>query len=81
MTSVTQNNTKGYVFVICLFVFALIISWFHNRVFMKSSFYLKKIKTRPYYYELLFYAFVVLPTLIICIWIIAFLLAKAFNFT
>jgi hypothetical protein len=46
---------KGYIVITFMFVYVFIVAWLHNKKFIKSNFYIKKIKPKPYSYELAFY--------------------------
>lgn len=66
---------KGFVFIAfeTIVIFILIRSHLH---FMKSNFYLKKVKDKPYLFEILFYLFVVSPIIFISLGGAMFLLVK-----
>ena len=74
-----QDNTKGYILIFCLFAFVFLLAWIHHYKFMKSEFYLKKIKPKSYRFEVLFYLFVVGPILVLSILGFTIVLVKVLN--
>jgi hypothetical protein len=74
----TSGNLKGYIFFLILFSYVFFIGYLHNYRFMKSEFYLQKIKPRSYFFELGFYLLLTF-LFIISLLLLSFILIKAIG--
>jgi hypothetical protein len=74
----TSGNLKGYIFIFILFAYVFFISYLHNYRFMKSKFYLQKIKTRSYFFELGFYLLLTF-IFVISLLLLSFILIKVIG--
>ena len=76
----TSSNMKGYIFIFILFAYVFFIGYLHNYRFMKSKFYLQKIKPRSYFFELGLYLLLTL-LFIISLLLLTFILIKVIGIT
>jgi len=75
----TSGNLKGYIFIFILFTYVFFIGYLHNYKFMKSKFYLQKIKPRSYFFELGFYLLLTF-LIVISLLLLSFILIKIIGF-
>jgi hypothetical protein len=76
----TSGNLKGYIFIFILFTYVFFIGYLHNYRFMKSKFYLQKIKPRTYFFKLGFYLLLTL-LFIISLLLLSFILIELIGIT
>ena len=74
----TSGNLKGSIFIFILFTYVFFIGYLHNYRFMKSKFYLQKIKPRSYFFELGFYLLLAF-LFVISLLLLSFILIKVIG--